>query len=601
MIEREVTQRGLAGFVDGIPIESTIDAHVRGSKGNVMVGPGRWRRWPGLGTSPVSRSLAGTAYAGLVKGVPAVFSNRGMAAQYRSGGVVYSGETGSVDWGDGAHALDLIPQLDLNSGDAGDPGPLGLPVPPKILEGSGTPGDWEFVVDNSSTNVIAKSIAIRVAVFRTESRGLGWASVGSDYIVPTGSNRSFTLKLPDLSASYPGTLQYKIYVTQSGFPEGPFFYYRTLDAGTHSISLTDADLATSLSPYSQDTESLQTPSGSPGRYGMPPEARFTTVFGPCVVCIGTWDAPDGHLIHASTPFQMENFDPDNAVLLNPAEPVTGVVDASNDGYLIVVQENAISALVLTGALTTPIIPRNLWKGTGASSANQVCSVYGELYVWAAGKGLVRSGANGAPSTDFTTPVRGFLEGFTSAPILNYDPATDRLCVIGLHSDPFGDGGAAWVCLPYERGLDGDRWSDPLPLGITPVSSVVYKNHLYLVTSAGTLYQLFGSGGAIGGGSGAGTAVHQYMSQSGDAPAHIKHVLQALVAGDAPTVDLKITSGDNNTVEDTVPNLPLTNGHSDLVQVCALRLRSFAACVEVASGEYTIDYAWLRYGVDDSIR
>jgi hypothetical protein len=608
-LTQELTRTGLEGFTNGLPAESPFDAHVIGSKGNVLVGPGKWRRWPGLGTSPVARSLASTIHAFLVEGQPAVASGLGMAAQYRSGAVVYSGDSGAVDWGDGSRSFTAVAanimMLDLGTGTGGDPGPLGLPVPPKILDGvSGVPGDWEFVMSSSGDDEIGASFTIKVAAYRTETRGVSWTSVGSDYAVPTGSNRSFDLTLPDLSSTYPGTIEYKVYLSRQGFPEGPHYYWRTLAAGTHTgLSYTDADLTTVLAPYSQDTETIQTPSGAPGRYGMPPKARFTTVFGPCVVGIGTWDAPTGHLIHASTPFQMENFDPDNAVLLNPAEPVVGVVDAANDGYLILVQENAISALVLTGALTTPVIPRNIWKGTGARSAKQVCSVYGELYVWAKGKGLIRSGVNGDPSSQFTARVRGFLEGFTTDPIIGYDPATDRVCVIGLHSDPYGDGGgAAYVCLPYERGLDGDRWSDPLPLSQTPVSCVTYRNNLYIVTSGGVLYQVFGSGGLATGGSGNGDSVHQYMPSDGGAPFHEKTVVQFAVSATASTVDVAITGEHDNAAEDSYSSVACTRGHSGILHCFAPFLHAFSAKVTVpqAAGEATVSGVLLRFEIDDGI-
>lgn len=600
-IRREIFLSGGGGFFDGVPPEARLDGITKGSKNMLYLGTGRLRRYPGWSTAGFTLGAAGSgnAYGFVCAGSPALVTNRGLAAQYRNSFTVFSGETGNLYLNSATPiALDLIPQLILTAG--GTPGPLGLPAPPKITDsGASAPGSYQFeVIDGSGGagvgNKFAGTRAIAISVFREETRGEGWRSIGSDYIIPTGGKGAITLNLPSPSGGpYPGTIKYKIYSTFEGFPEGPFYYFRTVSPGTANYSWTDADLTPILAPYSQDTETIQTPTASPGKYGMPPKARFMSVLGAHTIAIGTWEAPDGHLIHPSMYFRAEVFDPDSPVLANPPEPIMGVLEATSDGYLVIVQQNAISALVLTGSARNPVLFRNLYFGIGAMSANQVATVAGELYVWAIEKGLVRSEGDELNGS-FANPIRGFLEGFTSTPILVYDAATDRVIVLGSHSNPFG-AGAAPCGIAYERSLPGDVWSAPFEVAIAPKTRIAYDNKAYLAGSSGAFIKIFPPSG----GSGAGAGVVQYMAQDGGDPFHRKTVTGFTVSTDASSADVALTRGHSNSVEENHVGVTLTDGHTDYgwLQGFVNNAVSFSAKVTVTGGTYSVYGVGLEYLIE----
>lgn len=599
---REIFLRGNDGFFDGVPPEARVDAITKGSKNMLYLGTGRLRRYPGWSAAGFTLGTVGSSnpYGFVCAGNPALVTNRGLAAQYRNSFTVFSGEPpGSLYLNSStAIALTLIPQLILTAG--GTPGPLGLPSPPKITDsGVAAPGDYQFkLIDGSGGGGVGNKFkgtrSIAISVFREETRGEGWRSIGSDYIIPTGGMGAITLNLPAPSGGpYPGTLKYKIYSTYEGFPEGPFFYYRTVSAGTANYSWTDADLTPILAPYSQDTTTIQTPSASPGKYGMPPLARFMSVLGAHTIAIGTWEAPLGHLIHPSMYFRAEVFDPDSPVLANPPEPIMGVLEASNDGYLLIVQQNAISALVLTGSARNPVLFRNLYFGIGAMSANQVATVAGEIYLWSEEKGLVRSEGDELSGT-FANPIRGFLEGFTSTPILVYDAATDRVILLGSHSNPFGSG-AANCGIAYERSLPGDIWSAPFEVSAAPKTRLAYDNKAYMAGAAGGFVKIFPPSG----GAGAGSGIAQYMPQDGGNPMHRKTVTGFTVATDAPTVDVAMTKGHSNTVERNHAGIAMTDGHTDLgwLQTLVNNQTAFSARVTVTGGAYSVYGVGLEFLIE----
>lgn len=583
---------GTAGFFDGIREEAGLDALARGSKNMHFDGQGKlvaYGGWVTRTTGDFSRIAPGSSgYAFLVGGVPAVVSGRGLAAAYRNGLVVFCGEaTADVDWGAAALDCSLVPQLyglDIV-------GPLGLPVPPQIVDsGAIAPTDWEAQV-NSGGGLLMGTVTLKAATYREETRGQSWTSKASDYLVATGSS-TIDLVLPDLSASYPGTIKYKVYSSLQGFPEGPHYLLGTYAAGTHVLSYTDADLVPVEAPFSQDTATLQTPTGAAGKYGLPPQAAYVVVMGPHVVLIACWDAPNGHLIHPSQAFKMESFDPDAPVLANPAEPILGVVESMSDGYLLLVHKNGISAIVLSGSNLNPVIPRNIYYGIGANSANQVCTVAGEIYLWNKRKGLVRTGNNGDVDAFFTAPVRRFLAGFTGNPVIGYDPATDRIVVAGSHSNPFGSG-AANCFIAYERGLPGDIWSAPSPLPSTPVTRVTYDGQLYLLSSAAGFIELFPTSG----GAGAGDGIAQFHPQDGGATGHLKNVTKFLVSASGSDADVVITTGHDHDTAATHNGVAISDGSSEWVETLALMCRSFSGKVTVGAGE-SFNYLALEYTVDD---
>lgn len=590
-----VVLRGAEGFLDGVPLEAGIDGLAEPSRNAVFAGPGQLVRWPGVATrtgGQFSRSATPTAGAGsafLCGGNIAETDVRGSASKYRSNAVVFCGDTGNVDWGTGAKAMSTLIQISDFSGSVFGTGPLGLTVPAQLTDSGGSaPGasQFEVVAGGGAGNKIKKSVSLKLSVYRVETRGEGWTSMASDIVVPTSTKGAVTLNLPAIAGA--GTLKYKLYSTLQGFPQGPWFYVTTLAPGTSTVSWSDAQLL-QIAPYSSDqmAAALAADTANAGKFGLPPLSRFVACLGAHVIAIGCWDAPLGHLAHASTAFKMELFDPDAAIVISPPEPIMGVLDASNDGYLIIVQENAVTAIVLSGSLANPIISRNIWWGIGGSTVNQLATISGEIYLWSREKGLVRSGPGDQPDTSFTQKVRDFLAGFTGDPIIGYDPATDRVVIAGNHAT-YGN-----CAIAYERGLPGDVWSTPLALGFTPVSRVTYHNRLYLVSSSGAFQQVFASDGA-----GASSSIFQFFPQDGGAPGFRKSVLMYELAANA-TANVLVTGGHSNATVRTHNAVTVTDGHSGWRHTHAARQRTFSGRVESSAAGFKVTHLALLAEVEDA--
>lgn len=606
-----------AGFVHGIRKETGLPGMTLGSKNMVHVGPGRLRRWAGMvshTTGDFSRIASGasaSAFAFLCGGKPAVTTGKGMASRYRDGFVVFTGDSGvSLDWGNGSKSCTGIIQIDDFTGSTlGGPGPLGLPVPAKLTEdttdptGATPPTSGKFIMmAATASGKIHKSIAVKISTYRTETHGQSWTSQASDPMIPTSTKKKVQVNLPAVTASYPGTIKYKIHSTLQGFGVSgfsPFYYYGTYDEGLQTLNFQDVDLLSVLAPYSSDQSTIATPTSDSGKFGIPPKARFVTVLGAHVLAIGCWGTAgsetEGHLIHPSQAFKMENFDPDTPVLVNPSEPILGIVEAMNDGFILIVQANGISAALLTGSSYNPVIARNVWYGWGAPSANQVCTVAGEIWLWSKEKGLLRSGPNDQPESSFADPVREFLEGFTGNPVIGHDPATDRIVVAGAHSNPFG-GGAANCAIAYERGLGGDLWSAPQALGGLPITRLQFENKLYLCYSTAGFQEVYPTGA----GSGSGDGVVQFFPQHGGAPAHLKTVTKfALSADDASTADVYMTYGHSNATARTHTGVTLTEGHSGWLHTLNNKVRAFSAKIVFASGTPSFEGIALEYLIEDN--
>lgn len=603
MLDAEITLTGIEGFVDGARPESNRDALARGSKSFIFSGEDELVQWGGISAanfSPLATNPTGyDSYAYLMGGFPCVVTKKGLGAYYRNSLKVFSGDpAGVIDWGQGAKTLSYTPQLS----DGTTTGVLGLPVPPPLNEiTSGTPVAGEFKIVSGAGNKLKKSVSLRTTTYRVETRGESWASEDSDLVLPTPSMGAIQLRTHALPAgTYPGTIKMRLYSTPQGFglteSHQRVSIVGELDPDTlYTISWNDTDLGASA-PYSSEIDTWATPTSHPGKYGLPPLAKFTTVLGAHVLCIGCYTPPDttfstAHFLHPSQAFKMENFDPDTPVALPAAEAVQGVLEAQNDGFLLIVQDNAITALVLSGSASFPVIPRLLYYGIGAFSASQVCVVSGEIYVFSKQKGFVRSGGGNTVESSFTRKVRKFLSGFTN-PVVEYDPATDRVLVGGLHADPFGAGPAACF-IGYERGLEGDRWTAPMPLSATPIVRIAYDNDAYFGNTGGFV-KLFG-------GTTAEQAIAQFHPQDGGAKGRRKSVTRFDVFTSAATCDVGVCAGRTPAVVTNHVAINISyEGHSGWVETSMNLKENFCSKITLPAGgsPKEFDSITMQYQIED---
>lgn len=592
---------GGMGFYSKPNPKASLNALSDGSKNVCLGAEGSLETVPDIGTVALTQAVnAGSngRRAYLHGGKRAFASSPGNSTETRGGLAAFVGASGgNVRWegaGPFSYLASYIISITNGTGDA----PLGLPVPPALTASATDPPPAGQYYISAGGN-IKKSVALKISLYRKETNSESWLSQGTGPIVVAGSGVQIKVTAPAVPVTYDvGTFYIRIYATPQGFGASPLAqYYRVAEispSATVTLNFTDADLG-ALAPYTADSPSgtWTDPTTNPGKYGMPPAATWVAATGAHLLAIGCYDPPTGHLFHPSVAFSIDTFDPTTVGVANPTEPFLDVLENANDGYIIGCHKNAIGAFVQTGAADYPVIYRNLFRGIGVASKGQICTMSGEIVMWAIGRGLLRSGAGDQPDTTWTFPVRAFMSGFTSTPLVGYDPATDRTVVIGNHSDPFNGAGAAWVKIAYERGLPGDIWTAPDEItGFTPVSVETWDNNLYLVDASGNWRKAYG-------GSTSRNTVAQFAPQTGGMPGHRKTVTEYEYSASADC-DVAITYGRANAVGRSHSAVAREAEGSSGWQNTLVNNKRLVSMKLTRSTGGTIDGGGLKVGIEDGV-
>lgn len=590
---------GRLGFVSKANPKASLDAISEPSKNVGLDAEGSLVTVPAVGGVDVTISGVPAGATGrrarLHGGKRALASSPGNSTATRGGLSCFSGTPGGgVRW-EGGSLLNYLSGFIISITDGTNDAPLGLPVPPAPVAGSGTPAAGEYVV--ASGGNIKKTIALKWSLYRKETNSESWLSQSTGPIVVPGSGAQIQVRAPNVPATYDvGTFYIRIYAPPQGTAVSPLAqYYRVAEiapGALATLNFTDADLG-ALAPYTADSPSgtWTDPAANPGKYGMPPAATWLAATGAHLLTIGDHDPPTGHLYQPSVAFSIDTFDPSTVGVANPTEPFLDIVENANDGYILGLQKNAVGFFILTGASDYPVIYRAGYRSLGVKSKHQIATVSGEIFAWARKRGLVRSGPNDQPDSTFTYPVRAFLPGFTSDPLIGYDLTTDRVCVVGLHSNPFGDG-PAWCVISYERGLPGDVWTSPAEItGFTPEGIETWDNDCYLTDASGNWRKVFG-------GTSARSTVAQFAPQTAGVPSRRKDVTSFEVSASA-TPDVAITSGRTNTVKRSHAAVPLGAGGSSGLRNTYARGEQYVSMRITLPTGGTIDGGGLICSADDA--
>lgn len=502
------------GYIDGPPRTTRINALGRGSKNLRCVAPGRFVPANAAATD------SGTAGNHLFLAGDAI----GSTSSYQANVVKWK-ESTYLGAGSGTFAVDSGPSGTLSQNPAlisgGSVYPLDLPVP------TITAVDPGAVAANGKN--INGSVSFRVALLRDTSNDEGAVSEATTVI--TLNNEGV-----DLGISYAGSETFtncRLYATLQGFGAiGPWYWVgdfaiATITAGGYYFGYYDTD----LKPLTPDYSLLPTA----------PDATYIAAQGGHVILIGCYPSSTGHFIVPSKFLKPAQFDANDVVAANPAEPFTGIINTQYDGLIILCQRNAISALVQTGAATIPFICRNIYN-LGVSNSNKLDVVDGEFWFWSEQKGLVRSGGSERTDTSWTAPVRAFLEGF-SDPIVGYDAYTDSVIVAGNNTV---HGGNCYIA--YNRGLGADIWDPPVDLVFTPTGKVRFRGRLYL-TSGSQRYKIAGTATP-------GTGTYRSMIRDGGAPARQKTLAGIQFEAEGSVTNAIVVNAYSNTTQATLTT-PLT--------------------------------------------
>jgi hypothetical protein len=536
---------GREGYIDAPDPEVNLDGLGRGSQ-NLIVFPGgrlRVARGPGssAGRGDINAFLAGTSIAGAT-------TLLGNVAAYRNTTYLIAGEAGATAYIEALAATFTI-QSFTGLVVSGTQYPLAIPPP-----SAPTVDD-----DPTTAGAISGGVTFRLSFYRSTTKGESNASEASANVVFDSEVAHVTIPArPNASITH-----VRVYASKHG--EGPLqinYYLQELEYGV------DVNVAGEVIDIDYEDSDLNIFVQAPYVLNAAPDSQFIAVMGGHTVAVGC-EPKGGFLIWPSIFQRLESFNANSVVVMNPPEPFTGVHGGGDvtDGVLLLGQRNAISAAILTGSSDVPVIPRNIFRGVGVASGNQLESLFGVIVALTGQAGLIRSGSGDDPETGWTEPVKLFMEGFDhTAAVVRYDPYTDMVVVAGNNSVFGGNCG-----IGYHWGRPGDIWSPPVALSFTPASGFVKDGRLYLTN--GTNRYLWEGGSNT-------TGVAQYLPQDGGMPGYRKNVERFAVSTDAATADVVLTKDHAQTTVQTHAGVTVTGGWSDYVNTLVGRVRSFSAKVTI---------------------
>lgn len=536
---QEIEKRGLEGYLDFGDPSINLDGITRGSVNCLIEATGlRVAKGPGssAGRGDINAFVAGDVVAGCT-------NDRANVAAYRETTYLLAGETGATAYIEGVGTFTIQSYTTIILG--GSQYPLAIPVPVLTARDDDIPGQ------------ISGGVTFRMTFYRSATKGESNASEATANIVL--DSEAAVLEIP---ARPNGSIdKFRIYASKHG--EGPLQINYYLGEYTYG---TDVPTGGGDLEIDYEDSDLNIFVQAPYVLNAAPDSQFIAVMGAHSLAVGC--EPKGSFgLWASIFQRLESYNANAYVVMNPMEPFTCVHGGGTmqDGLLLLGQADAISAAVLTGSPTVPVLPRNLFMGVGVASGAQLDAVFGVIIALTGQKGLIRSGAGDKPETEWTEKIKHFLEGFDSTQaVLRYDPHTDMVILAGNNSIYGGN-----CAIGYYWGRPGDTWTSPIALSFTPASGFVKDGRLYLTN--GTNRFLWEGGSNTG-------ATANYQSTDGGARFKRKTVERFAAYSDSSSVNVVLTEGPDGTTVQTHNSLPISSGWTGVYNTLVGKVQAFSAKV-----------------------
>lgn len=271
--------------------------------------------------------------------------------------------------------------------------------------------------------------SIAVTPIRSITGGEGTISPPSNTI----SVSNLGIKITALPGFPSGADKVGIYVTKRGFGDiGPYFHFYDVSKATVDAAIATGGYTIQL-PGSSTAGWIDAQLGdlAPLDFGLPPTCTYVFVINSVAVAAGCYG---GAGLSASYPNKPEAY-PARFILFIPGGGTITMVKGSGiEGRVLVGTASSLNLVSASQSTISPIDIDPIWPTTGIASANQICSIAGELFAWVGTRGPVRSsvsdrGDPGDEATAFATPVmKSFAaNGYTASnTTVVYDPASDTV-------------------------------------------------------------------------------------------------------------------------------------------------------------------------------
>lgn len=336
------------------------------------------------------------------------------------------------------------------------------------------------IADSGAAGRNNGSYSIAVTAIRSITGGESTVSFSSN----TVSVSNHGIKITVLPGFPSGADKVGIYVTKRGFGDiGPYFHL-------YDVLKSTVDAAIGTGGYVIQIPGSSTPGWidaqlgdlAPLDFNVPPACTHCFSINSVIVAAGCYG---GAGLSPSYPNKPEAYPVSFVLFIPGGGTITMVKGSGIEGAVLVGTASSLNLITASQSTISPLNVRPIWPTTGISSANQICSIAGELYAWVGQRGPIRDtlGSESDPgeeATSFAEPVMNFFSanGYNASnTTVVYDPAADAVWYLK------GSVGIAYI--RYLR-----QWSTGMTLPaniITAVTDTVNGRVLFSDT-AGNLYQ-----------------------------------------------------------------------------------------------------------------
>lgn len=335
------------------------------------------------------------------------------------------------------------------------------------------------IADTGSSGRNNGAYSIAVTAIRSITGGESTVSLPSN----TVSVGNHGIKITSIPSFPSGADKVGIYVTKRGFGDiGPYFHLydvlkTTVDtgigAGGYVIQLPGSSTAGWIDTQLGDLAPLD--------FSVPPACNHCFSINAVVVAAGCYG---GAGLSPSYPNKPEAYPVGFVLFIPGGGTITAVKGSGIEGAVLVGTASSLNLVTASQSTISPLNVRPIWPTTGIASANQLCSIGGELFGWVGTRGPIRDSIGsesdpGDEATSFAAPVmKAFAaNGFTASNVtVVYDPANDTVWYLKGN-----------IGIGYCRYLG--QWHTPqtLPATITTAVTDTINNRALLSDAAGNLY------------------------------------------------------------------------------------------------------------------
>jgi hypothetical protein len=335
------------------------------------------------------------------------------------------------------------------------------------------------IADSGAAGRNNGSYSIAVTAIRSITGGESTVSLSSNTI-SVGNHGIKITALPGFPA---GADKVGIYVTKRGFGDiGPYFHLYDVLKSTVDAAIAGTGYVITI-PGSSSPGWIDPQLGdlAPLDFNVPPACTHCFSINSVIVAAGCYG---GAGLSASYPNKPEAYPVSFVLFIPGGGTITMVKGSGIEGAVLVGTASSLNLVTASQSTISPLNIRPIWPTTGVVSANQICTVGGEIFGWIGTRGPIRDALGsetdpGDEATAFAEPVMNLFAtfGYGSGNVsVVYDGNNDTVWYL-----------KGTTAIGYCRYLR--QWHLPMTLPATIVTAVTdeVNNRALLSDTAGNLY------------------------------------------------------------------------------------------------------------------